>query len=106
MRVSGGVDSGTVTIVNSIIRDNTAAYYGGGMTVTSSSSATVNVYGITFSSNTASDGGNDIYRDGGTVTVYGCEAGWYGGTQGSALSTSGTIGGSPYSFSGCTACAR
>ena len=105
MRVSGGVDSGTVTIVNSIIRDNTAAYYGGGMTVTSSSSATVNVYGTTFSSNTARYG-PDIKNNDETVTVYGCEAGWYGGTQGSALSTYGTIGGTPYSFSGCTACAR
>ena len=99
------VFGGTTTIVNSIIRDNTA-YSGGGMYV--DSVATVNVYSTTFSSNTVSDSGPDIYNSwSGLITVYGCEAaGWYGGTQGSALNTYGTIGGSPYSFSGYTACAR
>ena len=70
----------TTTIVNSIIRDNTAGSWGGGMRV---SSGTVNVYGTTFSSNTvySSSYGHDIYINGGTVTVYGCEAEWYLGVR-------------------------
>ena len=94
------VSYGTVTILNSIIRDNTAGN-GGGVFVWS---GTADIYGTTFSSNTAStsSSGPDIYRRDGTVTVYGCEAGWYS-TQGAALSTFGTIGGTPYSYS-CTPC--
>ena len=66
------------TIVSSIIRDNTARI-GGGIHVEYSSStvstvSTVNIYGTTFSSNTAGNG-PDIYRQSGTVTVYGCAAG-------------------------------
>ena len=97
------VSGSTTTIVNSIIRDN-SAYYEGGMYVFS---ATVNLYATTFSSNSPdrSSYGPDI-RNLGTVTVYRCAAGYYGGTRGAALETYGTIGGSPYSFSGCTACAR
>ena len=56
---------GTVTIVNSIIRDNTAGS-GGGVFV---DSATVNVYGTTFSSNSASSG-PDIRNSDGMVNVY------------------------------------
>ena len=70
------VYKGIVTIVNSIIRDNMASR-GGGVYV--NSGATVNVYGTMFSSNTASSYGPDI-KNHGTVSVYGCEAGWYGGT--------------------------
>ena len=74
---SGG--SSTVTIVNSIIRDNTADN-GGGVYV---ADGTTNVYGTTFSSNTLPSNtasvsyyGPDIQNGGGTVTVYSsCSAG-------------------------------
>ena len=97
------VNGGTVTIVNSIIRDNSVGVWGGVYVA----GGTANVYGTTFSSNTDSNGdGPDIYNAGGTVTLYGCASGYYGGTRGAALDNSGIIDGPPYSFSGCTACTR
>jgi len=101
----------TVTIVNSIITGKTADA-GGGLSVYTT--GILNVYGTTFSSNTAVSSissSHDIIKGQGTVTVYGYAAGYYGGTQGSALGTYsnpsyGTIGGSLYSYSGCMACAR
>ena len=93
---------GIATLVNCELEGN-GARLGGGMFV---DYGTVTLYGCTFASNTASVYGPDIYNDGGTVSVYGCAAGSYGGTQGTSLSTSGTVSGTPFSFSGCTECAR
>jgi hypothetical protein len=70
------------------------------------SGGTVDVFGTLFSGNTAS-GGDDIYRDSGTVTIHStCPAGYEGSSaaQGGALDTGGTGGGPLLSFSGCTVC--
>ena len=104
MQWGGGVyvgGSGIVTLVNCVLEGNSAEW-GGGMSV----SGAATLYGCTFASNTARSGGADIYRWSGTVSAYSCAAGYYGGTQGASLSTSGTIPGSPFSFSGCTECPR
>ena len=97
------VDSGGIaTLVNCVLEGNSADA-GGGLFV---NGGTATLYGCTFASNTASGNGPDIHRGGGTVSVYGCAAGSYGGTQGTSLSTWGTVSGTPFSFSGCTECAR
>ena len=95
------IDSGSATLVNCELEGNSARY-GGGMFVR----GTATMYGCTFASNTASSSrdGPDI-NNWGTVSVYGCAAGSYG-TQGTSLSTYGTVSGSLFSFSGCTECAR
>ena len=92
----------SATLVHCVLEGNSAGI-GGGMYVWSGGTATL--YGCTFASNTASSRGPDIDNNGGTVSVYGCAAGSYG-TQGTSLSTAGTVSGSPFSFSGCTGCAR
>ena len=102
---AGGVsvlEGSTVTIVNSIIRGNTADQ-GGGMYV---ASGTVNVYGTTFSSNTITSLGNgpDIYNDVGTVSVYSsCSAG-ESSDWGGELQTNGPILSTPKSFLPCSPC--
>ena len=93
------VYSGIATLVNCVLEGN-SAIQGGGMMVY----GTATLHGCTFASNTASDG-PDIRDFDGTVSVYGCAAGSYG-TQGTSLSTAGTVSGTPFSFSGCTECAR
>lgn len=97
-----GLNRGTLLMVRCIVRSNTAEY-GGGLYVWSEGEATL--LGNTFESNTATGSGDDIYNNGGTVTVHGCGAGAYG-TKGAALDTYGTIGGEPFSWSGCSACER
>ena len=92
--------NGIATLVNCVLEGNSAGE-GGGM----SNYGTATLYGCTFASNTATYG-PDIRNQYGTVSVYGCAAGSYGGTQGTSLSTWGTISGTPFSFSGCTECAR
>ena len=97
--------NGSATLVNCVLEGNSAGR-GGGLYV---QYGTATLYGCTFASNTASSSGPDIWNYSGTVSVYGCAAGSYG-TQGTSLSTStagdDTISGSPFSFSGCTECAR
>jgi len=90
-------------LVNCVLEGNSAGS-GGGFGVYQ---GTATLYGCTFASNTASSNGPDISTyNGGTVSVYGCAAGSYG-TQGTSLSTSaGPVSGTPFSFSGCTGCAR
>ena len=90
------------TLVNCVLEGNSAVNEGG-MDVWG---GTATLYGCTFASNTASWNGPDINNNGGNVSVYGCAAGSYG-TQGTSLSTSaGPVSGTPFSFSGCTGCAR
>ena len=96
-----GNDGNSATLVSCVLEGN-SAMYGGGLYVNGGAAT---LYGCTFASNTASSSGPDI-RNWGTVSVYGCAAGSYGGTQGTSLSTSSTISGTPFSFSGCTECAR
>ena len=90
--------SGIIILVHCVLEGNSARS-GGGLYV----GGAATLYGCTFASNTASYG-PDI-RNWGTVSVYGCAAGSYG-TQGTSLSTGGTVSGTPFSFSGCTECAR
>jgi len=96
----------SATLVSCVFQGN-SAYKGGGMIVYG---ATATLYGCTFTSNTATSSGPDILNsssDGGTVSVNGCAAGYYGGTQGTSLRTFGpSISGTTNSFSGCTECAR
>ena len=79
---------------------------GGGIYISGSSSS-VNIYITTFSGNSASSG-NDIYRFSGTVMIHSvCPAGYDASNivQGGSISTSGTISGSKYSYSGgCSVC--
>jgi len=98
VRVNSGASA---TLVNCKLEGNSAGY-GGGIMVYGGAAV---LYGCTFASNTATYG-PDIRNQYGTVSVYGCAAGSYGGTQGTSLSTWGTISGTPFSFSGCTECAR
>ena len=83
---------------------------GGGINVFIS---TVDVFGTLFSGNTASVSGDDIYLNGGTVTIHStCPAGYEGSSaaQGGALDTSsggsGTTSGPLFSFTNfpCTVC--
>ena len=103
MRVNSGASA---TLVNCVLEGNSART-GGGIYVY----GTATLYGCTFASNTAyySSYGPDIYsRDGGTVAVYGNAVGFTSDcTQGTSLSTGGnSVSGTPFSFSGCTECAR
>jgi len=100
-----GLNRGTLLMVRCIVRSNTAGTNGGGLYVYSGVEAgEATLLGNTFESNTAAIG-DDIYTYG-PVTVHGCGAGAYG-TKGAALDTSGrTIGGEPFSWSGCSACER
>ena len=75
--------------------------------MTVSAYSTVNVFWTLFSGNTASGGGDDIFRHTGTVTIHStCPAGYEGSSaaQGGALGTGGLISGPLFSFSGCTVC--
>ena len=75
-------------------------------------SSTVDVFGTLFSGNSGYGSGDDIYNNGGTVTIHStCPAGYEGSSsaQGGALDTSnayGTIGGPLFSFTDfpCTVC--
>jgi len=105
-----------VTLVMCSIQQNVGTGKGGGIFVHSSDNV-VDLYGVTFSGNTSPDG-PDINRDppqystnsdGGTVTIHTtCPAGSSSditATQGSALSTSGTIAGPLFSFTAsCDVC--
>ncbi|GMI36702.1 hypothetical protein TrCOL_g6259 [Triparma columacea] len=83
----------------------TSSTYGGGAIFVSSSGGTVNAYGTSFSENTADSGnGDDIYNNGGTITIHNtCPSPYSSITpiQGSALDTYGTVGGSKHSFTDC-----
>ena len=74
-----------------------------------SSSSTVDVFGTLFSGNTASNSGDDIFNNVGTVTIHStCPAGYEGSSaaQGGALDTStegSPIFGPRFSFT-CTVC--
>ena len=68
--------------------------------------STVDVFGTLFSGNTASQGGDDIYRNSGTVTIHStCPAGYEGSSaaQGGALDASSGVSGPRFSFT-CTVC--
>lgn len=94
------VNPGAEATLLSCVLQNNFARFGGGMIVY----GTATLYGCTFTSNTAGIG-NDI-RNEEIVALYGCAAGYYG-TQGDELDTAGNpiIGGSTFSFNGCSACA-
>ena len=72
----GGVyirDGAIVTIELCVFSNCRATYssFGGGAIIVLSSATTVNVYGTSFNDNTAASGnGDDIYRDGGTITIH------------------------------------
>jgi hypothetical protein len=104
------ITSSTVMMTSCEISSNTAEDddwdYGDGGGMYVYSGATVDVFGTLFSGNTASNGGDDIYKYQGTVTIHSiCPAGYEGSSaaQGDALDTSG-VSGPLFSFSGCTVC--
>ena len=70
----GGVwiDSGAIVTIELCVFSNCrATSTGGGAIYVSSSGGTVNAYGTSFNDNTADSGnGDDIYRNGGTITIH------------------------------------
>ena len=93
-------------MANCIVRGNTASY-GGGIYIYFVGEAILHGCRFLGNSVTETNGGEDIGRDGiGDTEVLDCSPGYFGGTRGAALDTSGDIQGSPYSYSGCRPCAR
>ena len=66
--------SGAIVTIELCVFSNcraTDSSYGGGAIYVSYSGTTVNVYGTSFNDNTAASGnGDDIYREGGTITIH------------------------------------
>ena len=102
-RYSGGglaiVSSAQVSLVMCSIQQNEGISQGGGIYVTDSGTV-LNLYGVSFSGNTAPENsGSDIKRGFGAITVHStCSAGGDAAVQQSALSASGTVGGDLYSY--------
>ena len=90
--------SALVALVMCAIQDNEASSMAGGMYVQTSGTL-VDLYGVSFSGNSASSG-SDIWRGGGSITVHSvCSEGGDAAVQQSSLSTSNTGDGSLYSYS-------
>ena len=74
--IGGGVYIGIGALVGlelCIFSNNraTSSWQGGGAIYLHDSGTTVNIYGTTFNGNTADSGnGDDIYRNGGTITIH------------------------------------
>jgi len=87
-----------VTLITCSIQNNVAPTKGGGIYVNSGATI-VKLYGVSFMGNTSPDG-PDIKRQDGSITVYStCSASGDAADQGSALATSGSVGGSQNSYS-------